>query len=89
MSKILFIFVLLFVQVTFAVTHVNGYFRKNGTYVQPHFRSDSNGTTLDNWSTKGNVNPYTGKEGTKNVYGSGSTYNSDSNDSDSNTNSDE
>lgn len=47
------------------VTHVRGYSKKDGTYVQPHFRSSSNNTQHDNWSTKGNVNPYTGKEGTK------------------------
>lgn len=47
-----------------ADTYVNGYFRKNGTYVQPHYRTSPNGTTLDNYSTRGNVNPYTGKAGT-------------------------
>lgn len=46
---------------------VRGYYRKDGTYVQPHYRSRPNHTKLDNWSTKGNVNPYTGKRGTKNV----------------------
>jgi hypothetical protein len=64
----------------FADTYVKGYYRKNGTYVQPHYRSTANGTKSDNWSTKGNVNPYTGKKGTKNPYGStyssGTTYGS-------------
>jgi hypothetical protein len=46
--------------------HVKGYYKSNGTYVQPHYRSSPNSTTLDNYSTKGNVNPYTGKEGTVN-----------------------
>lgn len=45
--------------------HVNGYFRKNGTYVQPHFRTAPNNTVYDNWSTSGNINPYTGTKGTK------------------------
>jgi hypothetical protein len=49
----------------FADTYVQGHFRKNGTYVQPHYRSSPNCTTLDNYSTQGNVNPYTGKVGTK------------------------
>jgi hypothetical protein len=44
---------------------VRGYVTKNGTYVAPHYRTAPNDTKLDNWSTKGNVNPYTGKEGTK------------------------
>lgn len=47
-----------------AAVHVKGYFKSNGTYVQPHYRSSPNGTALDNFSTKGNINPYTGKEGT-------------------------
>jgi len=46
-------------------THVKGYYRKNGTYVAPHYRSKANRSQKDNWSTKGNVNPHTGKEGTK------------------------
>lgn len=46
-------------------TYVKGYTKKDGTYVQGHYRSSSNGTTSDNWSTKGNTNPYTGKKGTK------------------------
>lgn len=52
--------------VAFADQHVNGYYRSNGTYVEPYVRSSPNGTTADNWSTKGNVNPYTGQEGTRN-----------------------
>jgi len=45
--------------------YVRGYFKSSGTYVQPHWRSDPNTTVKDNWDYKGNVNPYTGKEGTK------------------------
>jgi len=45
--------------------HVHGYTKKNGTIVQPYYRSHENGTQKDNFSTKGNVNPYTGKVGTK------------------------
>lgn len=44
---------------------VKGYFRKDGTYVAPHMRSAPNSTTSDNFSTQGNVNPYTGAPGTK------------------------
>ncbi len=44
---------------------VRGYTRKDGTYVRPHYRSAPNGTSSDNWSTRGNVNPYTGEVGTK------------------------
>ncbi|MDP9892601.1 hypothetical protein J2W32_000954 [Variovorax boronicumulans] len=43
----------------------SGYVKSNGTYVAPSHATNPNGTKADNWSTKGNVNPYTGKEGTK------------------------
>lgn len=42
---------------------VSGYTRKDGTYVQPYFRTAPNSTNQDNFSTKGNTNPYTGKPG--------------------------
>jgi len=45
--------------------YVRGYTKGNGTYVAPHYQTNPNGTKLDNWSTKGNVNPYTGQPGTK------------------------
>ena len=63
---------LVFLTVTnaYAETYVRGYTKKNGTYVAPHYRSSPNSTKLDNWSTKGNVNPYTGSIGTKNPYSS-------------------
>jgi hypothetical protein len=31
-----------------------------------HWRSSPNNTTYDNWSTRGNVNPYTGEVGSRN-----------------------
>lgn len=49
-------------------TYVNGYYRSNGTYVQGHYRSERDGNVYNNLSTKGNVNPYTGQEGTRNPY---------------------
>jgi len=50
---------------------VNGYTKSNGTYVQGHYRSSRNSSTWDNYSSKGNRNPYTGKKGSKNndIYG--------------------
>ena len=44
--------------------HVDGYTRSNGTYVQPHMRTAPDNTTSNNYSTYGNTNPYTGKQGT-------------------------
>jgi len=45
--------------------HVNGYTHANGTYVAPHMRSHPDGNFSNNWSTSGNVNPYTGVPGTR------------------------
>ena len=62
---ILFFFAFLF---SFAQTnpnhvYVSGYYRSNGTYVQPHYRTAPNSTNRDNFSTRGNTNPYTGQAG--------------------------
>jgi hypothetical protein len=46
-------------------TLVSGYTKKNGTHVAAHDRSSANHTKRDNWSTKGNRNPETGKPGTR------------------------
>jgi hypothetical protein len=49
----------------FADQWVNGYTRSDGTYVSGYYRTESNSTNWDNYSTKGNVNPYTGDIGTR------------------------
>ncbi len=54
--------------VAVAQTSVRGYVRKDGTYVAPHVRTAPNSSRLDNYSTKPNYNPYTGKEGTVDPY---------------------
>jgi hypothetical protein len=46
--------------------NVRSYTKKDGAYVNPHHRTAPDGSKSNNWSTKGNVNPYTGKQGTKN-----------------------
>ena len=43
---------------------VRGYYRKNGTYVQPHYRSAPDKSYNINWTVAQNVNPHTGKVGT-------------------------
>lgn len=52
-----------------AQVRVKGYTRKDGTYVAPHYRSTPNSSKYDNYSTKGNYNPYTGKKGYVDPYG--------------------
>ena len=51
-----------------AATYVDGYTKSNGTYVEGYYRSSPNNTVYDNYSTDGNVNPYTGEEGDREVY---------------------
>jgi hypothetical protein len=46
-------------------TNVRGYTKKDGTYVAPHKRTNPNNTERDNWTSKPNQNPYTGKDGTR------------------------
>jgi hypothetical protein len=48
---------------------VRGYIKKkSGTYVAPHWRTNPDKSKFNNYSTKGNYNPYTGKKGTKNPF---------------------
>ena len=46
-----------------AYSRVRGYFKRSGTYVQPHFRSSPNSFKWDNYSSNGNINPWNGKRG--------------------------
>jgi len=62
-------FLALIASSAFADVFVHGYQRQDGTYVAPHYRSDPNSSTYDNWSTKGNFNPYTGQPGSRSQYG--------------------
>nr|WP_314896933.1 hypothetical protein [uncultured Flavobacterium sp.] len=65
MKNFLFLIAFLFTTtLSFAQVSVRGYYRSNGTYVQSYQRTAPNYTRNDNYSTVGNVNPYTGKAGT-------------------------
>lgn len=69
MKKLLCVLVLAaFASPASADTYVKGHTKSDGTYVPGHWRSSPNSTTLDNFSTKGNVNPYTGRQGTDDPY---------------------
>jgi hypothetical protein len=48
-----------------ADTFVSGYTKSNGTQVQPYYRSAPDTSFSNNFSTRGNVNPYTGMQGTR------------------------
>lgn len=44
---------------------VRGYLKPStGRYIAPHYRTSPNSYKWDNWSSKGNYNPFTGKRGT-------------------------
>jgi hypothetical protein len=51
-----------------STTRVKGYPKKSGTYVAPHNRTSPDKSKANNYSSKGNTNPYTGKKGTKDPY---------------------
>ena len=67
MNKIILgLLALLIVTPSFAKdVYVHGYVKQDGTYVAPYHRSSPNTTVDDNYSTRGNINPYTYKQGTE------------------------
>lgn len=44
---------------------VSPYAKSDGTFVQGHYRTSPNATRTDNYSTRPNINQYTGKLGTR------------------------
>jgi hypothetical protein len=44
---------------------VRGYVTRGGVYVQPHRATNPDRSRLNNYSSRGNYNPYTGKVGTR------------------------
>lgn len=67
LASMVLAFGLLFSNIAEAKTvKVKGYYKPStGTYVTPSVRTSPNRTKVDNYSTKGNYNPYSGKSGTK------------------------
>ncbi len=45
---------------------VKGYNKHTGKYVLPYHRTSPDKTETNNYSSSGNINPFTGKIGTKN-----------------------
>lgn len=47
-----------------STVRVKGYYKPStGTYVAPHYKTSPNRSKFDNYSSKYNYNPYTGKSG--------------------------
>lgn len=75
MKKLLIVLTLLIGILSFSAsadartTRVRGYYKPStGSYVAPHYKTTPNRSKFDNFSTKGNYNPYTGKKGTVNPF---------------------
>ena len=66
MKKIAIFLVAACAATAWAQTYVQPHVTHNGTYVQGYMRTAPNNTKMDNYSTQGNVNPYTGQAGTVN-----------------------
>lgn len=64
MKKIVLVVLIVFAITSVALaggrTRVKGYFRSDGTYVQPHYRTAPNKSRRDNYSYPGNFNPNKG-----------------------------
>lgn len=81
MKKLLFLAVLvgsMLFSYSAQAGYVKGYYRSNGTYVQPYYRTNPDNNFYNNYSTRGNYNPYTGSYGKKTypTYRSYNYYNS-------------
>jgi len=75
-SWIMVLIMLILSSAAFADQSVRGYMRQDGTYVQPYTRSSPNEYRYDNYSSHGNVNPYTGTPGNqRNEFSNPPAYN--------------
>jgi len=67
MKKLLSILLIVLIAVTGAFAqgqrYQRGYLRKDGTYVTGHYKTRSDRTNHNNFSTTGQRNPYTGRNG--------------------------
>ena len=59
---------------SYSAERVRGYTKKNGTYVMPSYRTKSDSFKMNNYSTKGNSNPFTGKKGYSPSFKTPKTY---------------
>lgn len=66
MKNFLILFALLFSLITSAQqgdVYVQSYLKSDGTFIPDHYRTPKTETINDNYTTKGNVNPYNGRPG--------------------------
>lgn len=48
--------------------YVQPHINSNGGYTSGHYQTNPNNTTLDNYGTRSNYNPYTGQTGRRNPW---------------------
>lgn len=76
MKAIIAIVALAASSMAFADQYVRPHVTKDGTYVEGYHRSSPNNNRYDNYSSQGNINPYTGQRGTeRNEYSNPPAYN--------------
>ena len=73
--KKIFILLLMLSMIPVYAQYVKGYYRDNGTYVQGYHRTNADSSKYNNYSTKGNYNPYTGQTGNVDPYKNNYGYN--------------
>ena len=61
----LFIVCRVFCQTNPSHTYQGGYVKKDGKYINGHYKTTKNKTEKDNFVSKPNYNPYNGKKGYK------------------------
>jgi hypothetical protein len=73
-------FALMTAKSAYADCYVSGYYTSRGTRVNPYYRTCPDSNPWNNYSTKGNYNPYTGRRGYtdpfKSSYRTGSSWDS-------------
>ncbi len=63
MKKALLLLSVLIAAPVAADQYVKGHLKRDGTYVDGYQRTNPNSQRWDNYSSQGNVNPYTGQRG--------------------------
>lgn len=68
MKNALILALALSAQLALADNYVRPYIKKDGTYVEGHYKSGPDRNPYNNYSSQGNSNPYTGQQGTRDPY---------------------
>ncbi|MBQ7660190.1 MAG: hypothetical protein IJS26_05610 [Alphaproteobacteria bacterium] len=69
MKKLLIILAVLILALPASARYQKGYYKpSSGKYVAGHFKTTPDSYRFNNYSTKGNINPYTGSKGYQSPY---------------------